>query len=127
MKDKKVIVGVTGGIAAYKAAELVRMLVKAGAHTRVAMTVHATKFITPLTLEGLTENRVVWDMWGHGSKAMDHITWGQDADLIVIAPATANFIGKLAHGIGDDFLSTMVLAATARILVCPSIKSRGPG
>jgi phosphopantothenoylcysteine decarboxylase/phosphopantothenate--cysteine ligase len=124
MKEKKVIVGVTGGIAAYKAAELVRLLVKAGAETRVAMTSSATRFVTPLTFEALSENKVVWDMWDARTAAMDHIQWGQEANLIIIAPATANFIGKLAHGIGDDFLSTMVIAATAKILVCPSMNSQ---
>ena len=124
MKDKKVIVSVTGGIAAYKAAELVRLLVKAGAHTTVAMTANATKFVTPLTFEALSENKVAWDMYDHGTAPMDHIYWGQDANLIIIAPATANFIAKLAHGIGDDFLSTMILAATARVLVCPSMNSQ---
>jgi phosphopantothenoylcysteine decarboxylase/phosphopantothenate--cysteine ligase len=124
MEDKKVIVGVTGGIAAYKAAELVRLLVKAGAQTRVAMTLNATRFITPLTLEALSGNRVVWDMWKPDSSPMDHINWGQEADLIVIAPATANFISKMAHGIGDDFLSTLILAATAKILVCPSMNTQ---
>jgi phosphopantothenoylcysteine decarboxylase/phosphopantothenate--cysteine ligase len=124
MKDRNVIVGVTGGIAAYKAAELVRLLAKEGAVTRVAMTHHATKFITPLTLETLSGNRVIADMWGPETHPLDHITWGQDSDLIIIAPATANFIGKMAHGIGDDFLSTFVIAATARVLVCPSMNSR---
>jgi phosphopantothenoylcysteine decarboxylase/phosphopantothenate--cysteine ligase len=124
MKEKKVVVGVTGGIAAYKAAELVRLLVKAGAETKVAMTSSATKFITPLTFEALTGNKVVWDMWDAGTAPMDHINWGQESDLIVIAPATANFIGKLAHGIGDDFLSTMVIAARAKILICPSMNSQ---
>lgn len=124
MKGRKVIVGVTGGIAAYKAAELVRLLAKEGAVTRVAMTHHATKFITPLTLETLSGNRVIADMWGPETHPLDHITWGQDSDLIIIAPATANFIGKMAHGIGDDFLSTLVIAATAGVLVCPSMNSR---
>jgi phosphopantothenoylcysteine decarboxylase/phosphopantothenate--cysteine ligase len=124
MEGKKVIVGVTGGIAAYKAAELVRLLVKAGVHIRVAMTLNGTRFIAPLTLEALSGNRVVWDMWKTGSSPMDHINWGQDADLIVIAPATANFISKMAHGIGDDFLSTLILAATAKILVCPSMNTQ---
>ena len=124
MEGKKVIVGVTGGIAAYKAAELVRLLVKAGVHTQVAMTVNATRFITPLTFEALSGNRVVWDMWSPDSVPMDHINWGQDADLILIAPATANFISKMANGIGDDFLSTMILAATAKILVCPSMNTQ---
>jgi phosphopantothenoylcysteine decarboxylase/phosphopantothenate--cysteine ligase len=124
MEGKKVIVGVTGGIAAYKAAELVRLLVKAGVHIRVAMTLNGTRFIAPLTLEALSGNRVVWDMWKTDSSPMDHINWGQDADLIVIAPATANFISKMAHGIGDDFLSTLILAATAKILVCPSMNTQ---
>ena len=120
MKYKKIIVGVTGGVAAYKAAELVRVLVRAGANVKVAMTLNATRFVSPLTFEALSGNRVIWDMWLHGT-AMDHIYWGQKSDLIIIAPATANFIGKLAHGIGDDFLSTMIIAATARILLCPSM------
>ena len=124
MKGKTVIVGVTGGIAAYKTAELVRLLVKAGAVTKVAMTRHATRFITPLTLETLSGNRVVVDMWDPETRPLDHITWGQESDLIIIAPATANFIGKMAHGIGDDFLSTVVIAATARILVCPSMNTQ---
>ncbi len=124
MRGRKIIVGVTGGIAAYKAAELVRLLVKEGAVTKVAMTRHATKFITPLTLETLSGNRVVADMWDPGTQPLDHITWGQDSDLIIIAPATANFIGKMAHGIGDDFLSTLVIAATARVLVCPSMNTQ---
>lgn len=124
MKDKEVIVGVTGGIAAYKAVELIRLLVKAGAHTKVAMTANATKFVAPLTFEALSGNRVIWDMWQHDSAPMDHINWGQDVDLIIIAPATANFIAKMAHGIGDDFLSTMIIAATAKILVCPSMNTQ---
>lgn len=124
MKEKRVIVGVTGGIAAYKAAELVRLLVKAGAQTKVAMTQSATKFVTPLTFEALSGNKVISDMWDAGTGPMDHIHWGQNADLLVIAPATANFIAKLAHGLGDDFLSTMVLAASAKILVCPAMNSQ---
>jgi phosphopantothenoylcysteine decarboxylase/phosphopantothenate--cysteine ligase len=124
MKGSKVVVGVTGGIAAYKAAELVRLLVKEGAVTQVAMTRNATRFITPLTLETLSGNRVVADMWSPDTHPFDHITWGQDSDLIIIAPATANFIGKIAHGIGDDFLSTLMIAATAKVLVCPSMNTQ---
>jgi phosphopantothenoylcysteine decarboxylase/phosphopantothenate--cysteine ligase len=124
MKGRKVIVGVTGGIAAYKAAELVRLLAKAGAVVKAAMTRHATQFITPLTLETLSGSRVVVDMWAAETHPLDHITWGQDCDLIIIAPATANFIGKMAHGIADDFLSTVVIAATARVLVCPSMNTQ---
>ena len=121
MKDKKIILGVTGGIAAYKAAELVRLLVGEGATVKVAMTAHATKFVTPLTFEALSGNPVVWDMWDLETAPMDHITWGQNSDLIIIAPATANFLAHMAHGIASDFLSTLVLAATAKRLVCPSM------
>ncbi|MFH1488642.1 MAG: bifunctional phosphopantothenoylcysteine decarboxylase/phosphopantothenate--cysteine ligase CoaBC [Pseudomonadota bacterium] len=124
MKEKKIVVGVTGGIAAYKAAELVRLLVRAGARTRVAMTQNATRFVAPLTFEALSGRRVVWDMWDPETGPMDHISMGQEADLIIIAPATADFIGRMAQGFGDDFLSTMVIASTARILVCPSMNDR---
>ena len=124
MKDKKVIVGITGGIAAYKAAELVRLLVKAGASVMVAMTQNATRFVTPLTFEALSGQKVIRDMWDDNTEPMDHINLGQSTDLIVIAPATANFVANMAHGIANDFLSTMVLAATARIMVCPSMNTR---
>jgi len=124
MKGKKIIVGVSGGIAAYKAAELVRLLVKADARTFVTMTSNGARFVTPLTFEALSGNRVIRDMWDREGTSIDHISWGQESDLIIIAPATANFIAKMAHGIGDDFLSTMMLAATAGILVCPSMNSQ---
>lgn len=124
MKGKKVIVGVTGGIAAYKAAELVRILVKAGVRVWVAMTANATRFVSPMTFEGLSGNRVIRNMWEDETADMEHIRWGQESDLIIIAPATANFIAKMAQGIADDFLSTMVLAATARILLCPAMNTR---
>jgi phosphopantothenoylcysteine decarboxylase / phosphopantothenate---cysteine ligase len=124
MKGKDVIVGVTGGIAAYKAAELVRLLVREEARVRVGMTSNATAFVSPLTFEALSGSRVIWRMFGDGAGAMDHIRWGKDSDLIIVAPATANFIAKMAHGIGDDFLSTMILAATAPILVCPAMNTR---
>ncbi|MFC1534330.1 bifunctional phosphopantothenoylcysteine decarboxylase/phosphopantothenate--cysteine ligase CoaBC [Thermodesulfobacteriota bacterium] len=124
MRDKKIIIGVTGGIAAYKAAELVRILVKEGAKTQVAMTANATNFVAPLTFEALSEDRVVYDMFDRETQPVAHITWGQEADLIIVAPATANFISKMANGMADDFLSTMVLASTARILVCPSMNSQ---
>jgi phosphopantothenoylcysteine decarboxylase/phosphopantothenate--cysteine ligase len=123
MKDKRIVVAVTGGIAAYKAAELVRLLVRAGVDTRVAMTAHATEFVAPLTFEALSGNRVIRDMWKHGAAPLDHIRWGQESDLIIIAPATANIIAKMAHGIGDDFLSSLILATTAKVLVCPSMNT----
>lgn len=124
MNGREVIVGVTGGIAAYKAAELVRLLVKDDILVKVAMTKSATRFVTPLTFEALSGERVIHHMFGREGTAIDHIRWGQESDLIIIAPATANFIGKMAHGIGDDFLSTCLLAATAKTLVCPSMNTR---
>ena len=124
MNGKEVIIGVTGGIAAYKTAELVRLLMKDDIMVKVAMTKSATKFVTPLTFEALSGEMVIHDMFGQEGTAIDHIRWGQESDLIIIAPATANFIGKMAHGIGDDFLSTCVLAATAKTLVCPSMNTR---
>jgi phosphopantothenoylcysteine decarboxylase/phosphopantothenate--cysteine ligase len=124
MKGKRVVVGVSGGIAAYKGAELVRLLVKAEAHTNVVMTKNATRFVTPLTFGALSGHQVISDMWADETIPMDHITLGQASDLVIIAPATANFIAKVAYGIADDFLSTMVLATTARMLVCPSMNSR---
>jgi len=124
LKGKRIVVGVSGGIAAYKAAELVRLLMKAEVYTQVAMTSNATRFVTPFTFEALSGNRVIWDMFNQEGPDMDHIMWGQEADLIIIAPATANFIAKMACGIGDDFLSTMILAATAPVLVCPSMNSQ---
>lgn len=124
MNGKRIVVGVSGGIAAYKAAELVRLLVREEALVQVAMTANATRFVSPLTFEALSGTRVIAEMFGRGAGAMDHISWGQDSDLVVIAPATANVLAKMAHGIADDFLTTMVLAATAKILACPAMNTR---
>ena len=124
MKGKKILVGISGGIAAYKTAELVRLLIKADLRVEVAMTRSATRFVTPLTFETLSGNKVIASMFDREDMAMDHIRCGQDADLIIIAPATANIIGKIAHGIGDDFLSTCMLAATAKTLICPAMNDR---
>ena len=124
MKGKNIVVCISGGIAAYKAAELVQLLMKSEALTHVAMTTNATQFVTPVTFEALSGNRVICNQFRDEGPLMEHITWGQEADLVIIAPATANIIGKIANGIGDDFLSTMLLATTAKILVCPSMKDR---
>ncbi len=118
---KKIVIGITGSIAVYKSAELVRHLKKAGAIVHVAMTENATWFVTTLTFETLSGNRVIEDMFSQPGTSIDHISLGQESDCIIIAPATANFIGKIAHGIGDDFLSTLILAATAKILICPTM------
>lgn len=123
LKKSRIILGVTGGIAAYKAPELARLLIKAGHDVKAAMTENATRFIAPLTFEALTKNSVITEMFERETDPLAHISWGQDADLVIIAPATANFIAKMANGIADDFLSTMVLASTAQILVCPAMNS----
>jgi phosphopantothenoylcysteine decarboxylase / phosphopantothenate---cysteine ligase len=124
MKGKQIVIGVSGGIAAYKAAELVRLLVREEALVQVAMTANATRFVSSLTFEALSGSHVISDMYEGGAGTMDHIAWGQDSDLIIIAPATANIIAKMARGIADDFLSTTTLAATAKILVCPAMNTR---
>ncbi len=121
LTGKKIVLGITGSIAAYKSAELVRHLKRAGAAVKVAMTTNATWFVTPLTLETLSGNRVIRDMFSQDGTSIDHVSLGQESDLIIIAPATANFLAKIAHGLGDDFLSTLILAATAKTLICPAM------
>ncbi|MFZ3156456.1 MAG: flavoprotein, partial [Smithella sp.] len=100
LENKKIVLGVTGGIAAYKAAELIRALIKKGAQVKVIMTKSAKEFITPLTLQTLSQNQVYTDMFVPAEKyEMAHITLAEFADAFVIAPATANIIGKIASGI----------------------------
>lgn len=121
LKGKRLVLGVTGSIAAYKAVELLRQLKEAGATVRVAMTANAAWFVGPLTFETLSGQGVTTDMFSEPGTSLDHVTLGQESDLIIIAPATANFLAKIAHGLGDDFLSTLILAATAKILICPAM------
>ena len=122
LANKQVILGITGGIAAYKAAELCRLLVKAGADVRVVMTTAATEFITPLTLQALSGNRVHTDLLDADAEAaMGHIELARWADLILVAPASANFIARLAQGRAEDLLSTLCLATTAPIAVAPAM------
>jgi len=121
-KGKKVVLGVTGGIAAYKAAEFVRLLVKEEVDVHVTMTENAQKFITPLTFQTLSGNPVVTDPFALLEDAeIGHIALADLAELVVILPATANIIGKIANGIADDFLSTMVMATKAPVLFVPSM------
>ncbi|HRT61473.1 MAG TPA: bifunctional phosphopantothenoylcysteine decarboxylase/phosphopantothenate--cysteine ligase CoaBC [Syntrophales bacterium] len=122
LEKKKIILGVTGGIAAYKAAELTRALIKAGASVHVIMTKNATEFLTPLTLQTLTGNPVYTDTFTlTGEWEIGHVSLAESADAVVIAPATANFIGKAAAGIADDLLTTMILATRAPVLICPAM------
>jgi phosphopantothenoylcysteine decarboxylase/phosphopantothenate--cysteine ligase len=122
LDGKQIVLGVTGGIAAYKAAELVRLMVKGGANVHVVMTRNAQEFITPLTFQTLSGNPVVTDPFTLvGEQEIGHIALADVAELIVILPATANIIGKIANGIADDFLSTMVMATKVPVLFAPSM------
>ena len=122
LKGKKVVLGVTGGIAAYKAAEFVRLLVKAEVDVHVAMTENAQRFVTPLTFQTLSGNSVVTDSFTLlEDTKIGHIALADLAEMVVVVPATANIIGKIANGIADDFLSTMVMATKAPVLFVPSM------
>jgi phosphopantothenoylcysteine decarboxylase/phosphopantothenate--cysteine ligase len=120
----RVALGVSGGIAAYKAAEVLRGLQRAGCRVRVAMTVHATKLIAPLTFRALSGEHVVVDDYAPDNPdPIAHITFAQTIDLLVVAPATADIIAKFAHGVADDFLSTTYLACNAPVLVAPAMNT----
>ena len=122
LSNKRILLGITGGIAAYKCAELTRLFVKAGAEVRVAMTEAATEFITALTMQALSGNRVQLDLLDpEAEAAMGHIELARWADLVLIAPATADFMAKMAHAQADDILSTLVLAASVPIAVAPAM------
>jgi len=125
MKGKSILFGVTGGIAAYKSAELVRLFVRDGARVRVMMTKNAQEFITPLTLQTLSGHPVYRETF---SLVRDfdiaHIALAEEADIVVIAPATANVIGKIASGLADDLLTTVVMATKAPVLICPAMNTR---
>jgi len=122
LTNKRILLGVTGGIAAYKSAELIRRLQDAGADVRVVMTKAATEFITPLTLQALSGNPVHLDLLDtEAEAAMGHIQLARWADLVLVAPATADFLARLANGQGDDLLTTLCLAITAPIAVAPSM------
>jgi len=122
LRGKKIVLGVTAGIAAYKAAEFVRLLIKEEADVHVVMTQNAQKFIAPLTFQTLSGNPVITDPFALLEDAeIGHIALADLAELVVILPATANIIGKIANGIADDFLSTMVMATKAPVLFVPSM------
>ena len=124
LQGKTVLLGVTGGIAAYKAAALASALVKQHCHVEVILTEHATQFITPLTFEQLTGNRAMVDTFDRDFKfEVTHISLAKKADVILVAPATANVIAKMAHGIADDMLTTVVLAAKCPKLVSPAMNT----
>lgn len=122
LANKRIILGVTGGIAAYKAADLCRLLVRARAEVRVVMTAAAQQFVTPLTFQALSGQPVLTSLWDAASgDGMAHIHLSRDADLLLVAPASADFLAKLAHGGADDLLSTLCLARACRLAVAPAM------
>lgn len=121
LADKRLILGVTGSIAAYKAADLSRRLIEKKFKISVVMTKEARKFITPLAFLGLTGEKVYTELFDDNSDEMPHIKLAQEADILLIAPATANVIGKLAHGLADDLLTCIALATPAPILIAPAM------
>ena len=120
-----VIVGVSGSIACYKVADVVSKLVQAGIDVTVTMTPHATKFVAPMTFQTLTRRRVLVDQYDPET-VLDptHVSVTDDADLVLIAPATANVIGKIAHGIADDMLTSLMLAVRCPVLIAPAMNDR---
>jgi phosphopantothenoylcysteine decarboxylase / phosphopantothenate---cysteine ligase len=124
IQNKNIVLGVSGGIAAYKSVELLRLLVKQGARTRVIMTQNAQAFVGPLTFEALSGQPVCTGLFEKSDDAsIRHIEWAEEADAVVISPATANVVGKLASGIADDALSTFILAVTCPVILCPSMNT----
>jgi phosphopantothenoylcysteine decarboxylase/phosphopantothenate--cysteine ligase len=122
LNGKRIVLGVTGGIAAYKAAELLRLLVRQGADVQVAMTAGATRFVTATTFQALSGKPVYVDQWDERMpNAMAHIDLSRQADLIVVAPASADFLARIANGLADDLLATMVLARDCPLLVAPAM------
>ncbi len=125
MTSKKIVLGMTGGIAAYKAAELLRLLVKAGVDVQVVMTEAACQFMTPVTMQALSGKPVFTGMWDSSiANGMPHIELSRQADAILIAPASADFLAKLVHGGADDLLSTLCLARDCPLLVAPAMNKQ---
>lgn len=125
LTGKKIVVGISGGIAAYKAPQLVRLLVKAGAEVKCVTTEHALQFVTPLTLETVSQNKVYTDLFASvNDHTTEHIALKDWADAMVVAPATANIIGKLASGIGDDALSTLLLSFRKPLWLCSAMNTQ---
>jgi len=124
LQNKTVVLGVSGGIAVYKAVELLRLLTKAGATVHVVITKNAQQFVTPLTFQTLSGNPVHTELFNlYEEQEIGHISLADQADLFILAPATANLVGKIAHGLADDLLTTSVLATQAPVLVVPAMNS----
>ncbi|MDD5020856.1 MAG: bifunctional phosphopantothenoylcysteine decarboxylase/phosphopantothenate--cysteine ligase CoaBC [Endomicrobiaceae bacterium] len=123
LKGKNIILAVCGGIAVYKVCDLVRKLISADAMVTCVMTENAMKFVTPLTFQTLSKNKVYHDMFNTESWDIDHISLAKKADIVVVVPATANTIAKLAYGFADNLVCSTVLATKAKILVCPAMNT----
>ena len=124
LKNKNIVIGITGGIACYKVCEIISYLVREGANVDVIMTKNATEFITPLTIETLSKNKAVTDMFEKkGHIEVEHISLARKADLILVVPATANIIGKVANGIADDMLSTTIMATTSKVVFASAMNN----
>src|SRR3990172_437462 len=122
LKDKRILLGITGGIAAYKAAVLCRMFVKVGADVQVVMTEAACRLVTPVTMQALSGKPVFTDMWdGRVADNMGHIELSRDREIVVVAPATADFLAKVATGLADDLLSTLCLARECPLALAPAM------
>lgn len=119
----RVLVGVTGSIAAYKAIELVRSLTQAGHTVQVALTESAQRFVTPLTFEALTQRAVLTDLWSLQGHEIEHVERAHDVDVVAVAPASANTLARLAHGLADDVLSAIVLSTRAPLVLAPAMES----
>ena len=124
LKGKHILLGVTGGIASYKIANLASLLVKSGADVHVIMTENATNFINPITFETLTGHKCVVDTFDRNFEfKVEHVALAQLADVIMVAPATANVIAKLSHGLADDMLTTTILASRAPKIIAPAMNT----
>ena len=120
LNGKKIVLGITGSIAVYKACEIVRLLMKQNAEVIVVMTKSAKEFVAPLTFKTLTGNTVITDMF-NAEAPVPHIRLGEWADFVIVAPSTANIVGKMASGIADDILSTFLMSVKAPVLVAPAM------
>ena len=121
-KNKNILIGVTGGISAYKVCDIVSALKHKGANVNVIMSKNATKFITALTLETLSKNKVYVEMFdGEYEEEVRHISLARNADIVLVAPCSANVIGKLANGIADDMLTTTLIATKAQVVIAPAM------
>ena len=123
-KGKNIVIGMSGGIACYKVCDLITYLVRSGANVEVIMTRNATEFITPLTIETLSKHKVVVDMFEKREHVeVEHISLARKADLMLVVPATANILGKVANGIADDMLSTTIMASKAKVVFAPAMNN----